>query len=150
MIRSLMIGALTGARSMVPLALVSRAAGRGGLGPQTAVRGLLGARLVRAGSAALALGEIAGDKWGRAPDRIVTAGMAARLLSAGLTGAALAPRGRAPLGAIVAASAAALAAHASFRVRMRAMRHAGQTPTGILEDALTIGAVALLLTRGRR
>jgi hypothetical protein len=50
------------------------------------------------------------------------------------------------LGAVVGASAAVAAAYVTFGARMKAMRRFGQTSTGLVEDALTVGA-ARLVTR---
>ena len=148
MIRSLLIGLVAGARAMTPLAAVSDAARRGELRSSGAARLWLSHPVVSAGSKVLAAGELFGDKLASAPDRIVPAGIAARIVSGGLAGAALAPRGRGVGGAVLGAAAAVGAAYLTFGIRTRAMRRFGQTPTGLVEDALTVGA-ARLLTSGR-
>ena len=51
-------------------------------------------------------GELFGDKMKTAPDRTVFLGLAARVASAGIAGAALAPRGREQVGALIAISTA--------------------------------------------
>lgn len=150
MIRSFLIGLVAGARAMTPLAAVSDAALRGALPRGHGGPTWLGHPLVAAGSKALAAGEIWGDKMKSAPDRIVPAGIAARLVTGGLAGAALAPRGRAWTGALLGAGAAVGAAYVTFHLRMPALRRYGQTPTGIIEDALTVAAAeAVLLGLGR-
>ena len=149
MLRSLLIGLSAGSRSMTPLAAVSEAAHGGLLADNNPSARLLGHPLVAAGTKALAAGELWGDKMKSAPDRIVPLGIAARVITAGLTGAALAPRKRMLLGGAIAAGAAVAAAYVTFNIRMRAMRRFGQTPTGLVEDALTVGA-AQLVTRALR
>lgn len=149
MLRSLLIGLSAGSRSMTPLAAVSEAAHGGHLADNNPSARLLGHPLVAAGTKALAAGELWGDKLKSAPDRIVPLGVAARVITAGLTGAALAPRKRMLLGGAIAASAAVAAAYVTFHFRMKALRRFGQTPSGLVEDALTVGA-AQLVTRALR
>ena len=149
MIRSLLIGLSAGARSMTPLAAVSNAARSGALPADNGAPAWLGHPLVTVACTAIALGELLGDKLRSAPDRIVLAGIATRVASGGLAGAALVPRKRAVAGALLGATAAVGAAYITFSARRGAMRRFGQTSTGLLEDALTIGA-AQLVTSGAR
>lgn len=142
MIGSILIGAVAGMRAMTPLAMVSAAARAGQL-PQAP--GLLAHPLVSAGSMALAIGEIAGDKMRSAPDRIVAAGMAARLITGGVAGAAMASRERRVLGGALGAVAAIGASYLTFTARMQAMRRFGQDSTGAVEDMLTLGSAALIV-----
>lgn len=146
MLRSLLIGLPAGARAMTPLAAVTDAAHRGALPASNGAPAWLGHPLVAAGAKALAAGELWGDKLKSAPDRIVLAGIAARLLSGGLAGAALAPRRHALLGAVLGAGAAVGAAYLTFDLRMRALRRFGQTPTGLVEDGLTVAAAEAIVT----
>ena len=44
-------------------------------------------------------------------------------------------------------TAAIGAAYLTFNLRMRALRRYGQTPTGVIEDALTVGAAQAVLLR---
>lgn len=145
MIRSLLIGLVAGARSMTPLAAVSEAAHSGRLPADNGAPSWLGHPLVAAGSKMLAAGELAGDKWSRAPDRIVPAGLAARLVTAGIAGAALAPRRQAMTGAAVAATAAMVASYVTWALRMRALQCYGQTRSGLMEDTLVIGATTAIV-----
>jgi uncharacterized membrane protein len=146
MLRSLLIGLTAGARAMTPLAAVSDAARHGGLERDNGAPAWLGHPIVSVGSKALAAGELWGDKMRTAPDRIVPAGIAARLISGGLAGAAMAPRRQALAGAALGAAAAVGAAYVTFNARMRAMRTHGQTPTGLVEDALTVAAALLVVS----
>ena len=150
MIHSLLIGLVAGARSITPFAAVSDAARRGELPADNGAPSWLGDPLVAAGSKVLAGGELWGDKLRSAPDRIVLAGMLARLVTGGLAGAALAPRRQALAGAALGAAAAVAAAYVTFDLRKRAMRRFGQTPTGLVEDAITVGAARWVVSSARR
>ena len=150
MLHSFLIGLVAGARSITPFAAVSEAARRGELPADTGAPSWLGDPLVAAGSKLLAGGELWGDKLHSAPDRIVPAGLLARLVTAGLAGAALAPRKQALAGAALGAGAAIVAAYVTFDLRMRAMRRFGQTPTGLVEDAITVGAARWVVASARR
>ena len=131
MIRSILIGAVTGMRSMLPLAILSVGGGpRKGITP-----GLL----------ALALGEIAGDKWAGAPDRISAAGLAARITTGALAAAAVAPRHRRYAGAVVGSAAAVAGGCLSFALRAGAMRRFGRVRTGVIEDAIALAATLWIL-----
>ena len=149
MLRSALIGAVAGSRSMTPLAMVSDAAARDALPADNGAPELLGRPLVRAGALAMAAGELAGDKWSKAPDRIVPSGMAARLVTGAVAGAALAPRERRAAAALVGATAAVAASYLTFALRMRAMRRYGQVRTGVVEDALTVGSAWWVVNRMR-
>lgn len=146
MLRSILIGLSAGSRSMTPLAAVSEAAHSGRLPSDNGAPSWLGSGWMAAGSKALAAGELWGDKLPSAPDRIVLAGILARLVTGGLAGAALAPRRQRVLGATLGAGAAVAAAYVTFHARMKAIKRFGQTPSGLVEDALTVGA-ARLVTR---
>jgi uncharacterized membrane protein len=150
MIRSFLIGLVAGARAMTPLATVSDAAGRGALPKDNGAPPWLGHPLVAAGTKAIAAGELWGDKLKSAPDRIVLAGIVARIVSGGIAGAALAPRRRALAGAVLGAAGAVGAAYLTFDLRMRALRQFGQTPTGLVEDALTVAAAQLVVAGAER
>lgn len=140
MIHSFLIGLVAGMRSMTPLAAVTDAARRGALPRDNGAPALLGHPLVAAGAAALAAGELGGDKMKSAPDRIIVPGLAARLVSGAVAGAALAPRERRNAAALLGAAAALGAGYLFFSARVRAMRDYGQTPTGLVEDAIAVAA----------
>lgn len=101
----------------------------------------------------MGVGEVLGDKMKSAPDRTVFLGLLARVMSAGIAGAALAPRGQEKAGAAVAVGTAVPLAYATLAGRKRAMTSIGQTPSGLIEDALVVvacaGVVALAVKRGR-
>ncbi len=146
MIHSILMGIVAGARSIMPMAVVTNMARRGTLPEDDLPVRLLGHPLMVAGSTLMAAGELAGDKMKTAPDRIVPLGMIARVLSAGIAGAALAPKKDRLAAAAAAIGVAAISAHLTFAARMKAMERHGQTPTGVIEDALVAGS-ALAIAR---
>lgn len=150
MIRSLLIGAVAGMRAMTPLAAVAVAARRNALPRGNGAPALLGAPFVAAGALALAVGELAGDKMPSAPDRIAAPGIAARLVTGAIAGAALAPRDRRTLAAAAGGAAAVGSAYLTWRLRMRAARHFGQTAAGLVEDAIAVGGALLIVGSARR
>ncbi|WP_233247734.1 hypothetical protein [Caulobacter endophyticus] len=103
---------------------------------------LLDHPLFKFGALAMGIGELLGDKMKSAPDRTVFLGLLARVASAGIAGAALAPRGRERAGAGVAIATAVPLAYLTLAARKRAMSKFGQTPSGLVEDAL-VAAVGI-------
>jgi|SRR5215217_661727 len=150
MIHSFLIGLVAGARAMTPFAAVSDAAHRGHLPADNGAPSWLGSPLVSAGTKALAAGELWGDKMHSAPDRIVIAGLLARLVTGGIAGAALAPRRHAVAGGVLGATGAIIAAYVTFDLRMRALRKYGQASTGLVEDAITVGAAQMVVAGAAR
>ena len=149
MLASFLMGLLGGQRAMTPLATVSVAAARGGLPADNGAPGIIAHPLVAAGAVALAIGEMAGDKLKTAPDRIVPIGLAARFITSAIAGAALAPRRQRWLGAAGGGSPAVVASYPGWRARIAAMPRYGQTPTGLVEDAIVVaGAVAIVRALG--
>ena len=148
MFRSILMGAVAGSRAMTPLATVANAARLGALPRDNGAPALLAHPLVSAGALAIAAGELAGDKMKTAPNRIVPAGLAARLFTGGVAGAAYAPRERRVIGAALGAAAAVGMSYLTFRLRMAALRRYGQTASGLVEDALTVGS-AVIVARQR-
>lgn len=144
MLASLLIGLVAGQRAMTPLALLADAARRGALPPGAPGRRLLAHPLAGLAAAALAAGEMAGDKMPSAPDRTVAAGLIARSLTAGFAGAALAPRGRQAEGAALAVAGAIGASFLGLALRRRAMARHGQTPSGLVEDAIVLASGAAI------
>ena len=134
--RSIMMGAVAGARAMTPLAALA------------ATRGTAGRRAsLTAGSLVLAAGELAGDKMRQAPDRTVPAGLAGRLVSGAIAGASCAPRDRRMGGALLGAAAAVAASYATLKLRQEASRRWGQTASGLIEDGIAVGSAMLLARR---
>ncbi len=143
MLRAILMGFVAGARSMTPLAVVANAARTKTLPGDNGAPGWLGHPLVSAGTMALAVYEVAGDKQKSAPDRIIPPAVVIRSLNAAFAGMAVSPRDERFAGAAVAGATAVLASYATFALRMLAMRNAGRVSTGAVEDVLALsGAIA--------
>ena len=138
LIFSALIGAVASARSMTPMATIAAVRFLDRRTPGQLV--LLDRPLFRAGALAMGVGELFGDKMKTAPDRTVFLGLLARVMSAGIAGAALAPRGREPAGALVAVATAVPLAYMTLAGRKRAMARIGQTRSGLMEDILVVAA----------
>ena len=140
---STLIGAVASARSMTPMASIAAARLLGYPTPGRLI--LLDRPLFTFGALAMGLGELFGDKMKTAPDRTVFLGLAARAASAGIAGAALAPRGREQVGALIAISTAVPLAYLTLAGRKRAMSRKGQTQSGLIEDILIVAAGAAVV-----
>lgn len=145
LLSSFLIGLPGGSRALTPLTVVSDAARRDALPADNGAPRWLASPFATAALALLAAGELFGDKMPSAPDRTVPAGLLARIVSGGISGAALAPRRNARLGAVLGASAAVAAAFGAFALRRRSIERFGQTPTGLVEDALTLGLASAVV-----
>jgi uncharacterized membrane protein len=138
LLSSVLIGAVASARSMTPMAAIALARLGGRRSPGRLL--LLDRPLFKFGALAMGVGELLGDKMKTAPDRTVALGLTARVASAGIAGAALAPHGQERAGATVAIATAVPLAYATLAARKRAMARIGQTPSGLIEDALIVSA----------
>jgi uncharacterized membrane protein len=98
---------------------------------------------------ALAAAELLGDKMRFAPDRIVTPGILARVATGAIAGAAVAPSRDRPLGAVLGATVAVGAAYLTLALRKRAIRGSGQTSSGLIEDAVAVGAALWVAHAGQ-
>ncbi len=145
---SALIGAVASARSMTPMATIAAARLLDRRPPGRLV--LLDRPLFRHGALAMGVGELLGDKMKTAPDRTVFLGLLARVMSAGIAGAALAPRGREPAGALTAVATAVPLAYLTLAGRKRAMARMGQTRSGLIEDALIVAAGAAIVAMAVR
>ena len=145
MLRALLIGLVSGSRSMTPLAVTIAALRRGRLPDDNGAPPILNTPLASTGMAALAVGEVLGDKWEKAPDRIVPLGIAARVIMASLAAAALSPRRERRAAMALAAAASVASSFVTWKARMACMRRYGQTSTGLVEDALTLAAATLVV-----
>jgi uncharacterized membrane protein len=149
MIKSMLMGFVAGMRAMTPLAAVTQAARHGTLPADNGLPAFVAHSTFANIALLLAGGELLGDKWSRAPDRIVAAGMLARITTGAFAGAALAPRDRREVGAVVGAATAVGASYLTFHARMRALRRFGQVRSGLVEDAVAIGMALCLVRAGR-
>ena len=140
---SALIGAVASARSMTPMAALATA--ELAHKPLPGRVFLLNRPLFKFGALAMGVGELLGDKMKTAPDRTVFLGLLARVMSAGIAGAALAPRGKEKLGTGLAVGTAVPLAYLTLSGRKKAMARIGQTKSGLIEDALIVGAGALVV-----
>jgi uncharacterized membrane protein len=150
--RAALLGAVGGLRSELPLALLTRAAGRGELpGLVRGPLGLLRTRAARLGFGAAAIGEVIADKTPYVPNRIDPGPLAGRLVFGGLAGAALARgRGRsASLGFVLGAAGAGGGSFAGYYARVTLDRATGLPDAvwAVAED-LTALALARFALRG--
>lgn len=140
---SILIGAVASARSMTPMASIAAARVLGRRTPGQLF--LLDHPLFKYGALGMGVGELFGDKMKTAPDRTVFLGLSARVMSAGIAGAALARRGEERNGAVAAVATAVPLAYLTLAARKRAMARIGQTPSGLIEDALIVAAGAAIV-----
>lgn len=145
--RPFILGLTGGARAMTPLAAVANAARTGKLPHDDKAPDFLASPLVSAGTIALAVYELAGDKQPKAPDRIIPPAIVIRTINAAFAGAVVSPRGDRWKGAAIAGATAAVASYLTWRVRMRSMADHSQATTGFIEDALVVPAAIAAATR---
>ena len=147
MLSSLLIGALSGQRALTPIAAVAITAAQDRLPEGSTPVPLLSNKLVAGGLLAVAVAEMVGDKWPKAPNRTVLSGSTARFLTAAAAGAALAPRDRRVAGGLLAALTAVTTDHLGLAARLRSMQRWSQARTGFVEDALLLAGAALVIHR---
>jgi uncharacterized membrane protein len=98
----------------------------------------------------LAAFELAADQWPRLQPRIAPPSLLGRVLSAALVASALG-RGRARRSDVaIAAGSAVVSAFASYWLRRAANRRLPNAVSGLIEDALVVGAGAALAAMVRR
>ena len=122
------------------LAAVSVTAAQGGLPIDNGAPRIIFNPLVAAASVLAAAAELGGDKMNTAPDRIVPIGLAARFITSAIAGAALVPYRERRQDAALGGATAVLASYFGWRARVAAMPRYGQTPTGLVEDAVVIAS----------
>ena len=140
MLRSFLIGLVAGQRGITPLAAIAIATHRREIPADLPLQTLFLHPVVVAGATAFAAAEMGGDKMKSAPDRIVPIGLAVRAVTSAYAGAALAPKNQRALGAAVAVGTALVSSYFGWRLRMAAIERYGQTPSGLVEDAIVAGA----------
>ncbi len=148
MLRSFLIGLVAGQRGITPLAAIGLATYRGEVNDDLPLQKLFHNPVVTAGAVAFAAAEMAGDKMKSAPDRTIPIGLGVRAITAAYAGAALAPRGQQVNGAVVAVAAAMVSSYIGLSLRKAAMAQVGQTPSGLVEDAVVFGS-ALAITNSQ-
>ena len=140
MLRSFLIGLVAGQRGMTPLAAIAVATMRREIPAHLPFQKLFFHPTITAGATALAAAEMAGDKMKSAPDRVVPIGLAVRTITSAYAGAALAPRDQRALGAAVAVGSALVSSSIGWRLRLAAIERYGQTPSGLVEDAIVLAS----------
>ncbi|MGC4117677.1 MAG: DUF1990 family protein [Myxococcales bacterium] len=146
---------LCGARSVLPLALFSRALSLAPRPPQRRLALWLSRPRTSRVLAALAVGELVGDLLPWTPSRRVPAAVLGRAASGGLVGVLAAAQGRRrALGPVLLGAAAAVAGtFATAALRERMIRWVGDPAAGLAEDtaiaSAAAGAVGLLGARER-
>lgn len=138
-------GALVGMRSMLGPMLMSRAlVRRGAAVPRSGVVGRLASRPVANTLTALALSEMAGDKYNRMPDRTAAPLLGMRMGTSALTGAALGRlHGRSAVGTAAVALAAGVAASFASLFLRRRLASTTRMPlpaAGLVEDIAAVTA----------
>ena len=146
-----LIGFLTGLRSLAPSAIAAWAAYLGWLKLQGTLAPM-GSVYAAGTLSALALGELAADKWwARIPDRTTAMPLAARILMGALTGACVAAAGgeAAMIGAALGAVGGVAGAFGGFHARRRMVQAFGgrDFPIALLEDLVVIVGGLWIVTR---
>jgi uncharacterized membrane protein len=144
-------GAVAGARTFSAPALLSIAwAGRRRPLARTTAERALTWRAAPWVFGALAAFELAADQWPGLQARIAPPSLLGRVLSAALVGSALG-RGRdSRRDTAIAAGSAVISAFASYGLRRAANRRLPNSVSGLLEDALVLGAGGALAASTRR
>jgi uncharacterized membrane protein len=144
MLLALVIGILSGLRSLAPLAIVAWAAHAGWLTLPPALA-WLGGTVVTIILGVLALGELVADKLPMTPSRTALPPLIARAVTGGLAGAAVAGG---PLGLVVGIVGALVGTFGGYRARM-ALTQALGSPlvAALLEDLVTIAGAFWVVTR---
>jgi uncharacterized membrane protein len=153
--RALLLGAVTGIRSQVPVVLLAIEAQRGDFDPGVGrMARRLGSPGGVVGAALAAAGELVADKLSVTPSRLEPGPFVGRLVAGGVVGAAVhydAGRSRA-LGALLGAAGAGVGAAAATRARAAAAG-AGRLPEPLLgaaEDLVAVGLGLVVVGAGRR
>jgi uncharacterized membrane protein len=147
---ALLIGVVTGLRSMTPLAAVSCAAQRGELDLRDTPFAFLASPAAASALLLLAAGELVADKLPLVPSRKSTVPFLGRIGIGALCGALLcAPRKRMGVGLVAGAVGAVLGTEAGYEFRTRLVKALGGTdfPVALLEDALAIGAAVKVVSK---
>lgn len=147
---ALLIGVLTGLRSLTPTAITTWAAHLGWI----MLRGPLawmGSTAAVAFFSILALIELVADKLPKTPSRTAPPGLIARILFGGLAGACVAMAGdqNHAVGAILGAVGGVAGAFGGYQVRTRLVKALG-TPdfvVAVLEDLVAIGGSLWIVSR---
>ena len=143
------LGALTGLRTMTPMAVLCCFAWRGNLGVGGTWAFWSGRGITVAIFAVLALGEIIGDKLPKTPNRTAPLPLLARIGFGGLVGALAATGlgGSAIEGAFLGAIGALAGAYLSFNIRRHLVKLRGYSDllVALGEDIFVLGLSVLMM-----
>jgi uncharacterized membrane protein len=148
---ALLIGAVTGLRSMSSLAAVSWAAQRGVLDLKDTPFAFLASPATACSLSVLAIGELIADKLPIVPSRKSLVPFVGRIGIGGLCGALLcAPKNIMGLGFVAGAVGAVLGTEIGYEFRTRLVKAIGGTdfPVALLEDAFAIGGALKAVSKG--
>jgi uncharacterized membrane protein len=149
MIFSLLLGILTGLRTLTPLAAISWAAYLGRLPVHGTWLSFLGAMITPYVMTALALAELVTDKLPGTPSRKVPMQFGARILVGAFCGAAIGTPGGAMLpGLCLGAVGAIIGTLGGAAMRTRLAQAFGKDlPAALVEDAIAVGGAMLIISR---
>ena len=145
---ALLIGVVSGLRSMTAPAAVSWAAHLGWLHLENTWLAFLGYTATPYILSALAIGELIADKLPKTPSRKAPVGFIGRILTGALSGAALGAASQALIGGLVAGIAGAVVGTLGgyeFRVRLVRVTGGNDLRVALLEDAIAVGGAILIV-----
>ncbi len=147
--KALLIGAVTGLRSMTSLAALGQAVRRGELDLRETPFVFLSSPVAAGAFALLAAGELGGDKLPGVPSRKSPLPFLGRVAIGALCGAALCAQGRrSATGAVAGALGAAFTTIFGYEARKRLVAAIGgkDYPVALLEDALAMHGAAVAIS----
>jgi uncharacterized membrane protein len=145
-----LLGVVAGLRSMTPPAAVSWAARLGWLRLESSPLAFLGFTITPYILTVLAIAELIGDKLPKTPSRKTLVAFAARITTGALSGAALGVPDGALIGGLLAGALGGVAGTlGGYELRTRMVKATGgkDLPIALIEDAITIGAAFLIVSR---
>jgi len=148
-ILALLIGAITGLRSLTAPAAVSWAARLGWLHLENTSLAFMGYAATPYIFSVLAIAELIADQLPKTPSRKAPIGFAARILMGALCGAAVGAPSETLVGCMLAGVLGAIAGTLGgyeFRVRL-AKAVGNDLPVSLLEDAIAIGGAFVVVSR---
>jgi uncharacterized membrane protein len=145
---AVLIGVVTGLRSMTAPAAVSWAAHLGWLHLENTWLAFLGHAVTPYILTVLAIGELIADKLPKTPSRKAPMGFIGRILMGALSGAAIGASGQSLYGGMAGGGVGAIVGTlGGYEFRVRLVRATGgkDLPIALLEDAIAIGGAFLIV-----
>ena len=149
LVRTLVLGILSGGRSATPLAVLALNHDRPSLKGSWQQWKMFSTPLGRGLLVASAIGEIIGDKFPKTPNRIAPSGLVGRIASGALAGAALGTTGKRDLrieGAILGGVGAVVGSFVGWSARKLFGTALPDPVTALAEDAATIAGSVKVIT----